>query len=374
MIIFRYLSREVLINMMAVTFVLLIIIMSGRFIKYLAEAAAGELSANVLYGLILLRIPGFLELLLPLGLFIGILLAYGRLYLENEITVLRACGMSHHRLLLITLGPTVAVALVVAFMSLWATPWGSQRVEAILLEQEQVTEFEALVPGRFHETEDGRRVTYAEGLEEERTRLAQVFLAGRSGKPDDPRLGVVMAESGRQSVDPETGVRYLVLENGHRYEGVPGQADYRRVDFGEYGVKIERTPVLERVSKVETLPTGRLLGSEEIDHQAQLHWRLSLPVLCLVVSVLAVPLSRVNPRQGRFARLLPSILIYLLYISILTSVRSALEKGDLEQVAALWWVHIGFGLLAINLHFFALRWAQLWWWCWGLLPRWTREE
>ncbi len=149
MIVFRYLSREVLVTMSAVSAVLLVIIMSGRFIKYLAQAAQGLLDPGSLFLIMAFRIPGFLQLILPLGLFLGILLAYGRLYLESEMTVLSATGMSQKRLLGYTMAPALLVAILVAWLSLFLAPQGINQFALLLNKQDTLTEFDTLVPGRF---------------------------------------------------------------------------------------------------------------------------------------------------------------------------------------------------------------------------------
>jgi len=354
LIIFRYLSREVLITMASVTGVLLLIILSARFIKYLADAAAGELAAGVLFQLIGYRIPGFLELILPLGLFLGILLSYGRLYLENEIAVLYACGFSPWRLQWLTLGPALLVALLVGILSLWLTPLGATAVERIIREQEASTDFDALTPGQFQAGSE--RATYVERMENERQVARNLFMA--DGRKGEVVQGVVAADTGYQRVDPETGSRFLILQNGVRYEGVPGRGDYREIRFREYGVRLRESKVREEVQVAQALSTRELLASDRADYRAQLHWRLSLPVLCVVVTLLAVPLSRVNPRQGRYARLLPSILLYLIYITMLTSMRSKLEKDGYPPVA-LWAVHGVFLLAAFNFHLFGRFWWRL---------------
>lgn len=164
LIVFRYLAREIFLTLGAVSMVLLVIIMSGRFIKYLAQAAQGLLDPGVLFLIMGYRIPGFLQLILPLGLFLGILLAYGRLYLESEMTVLTATGMSQTRLLGYTLVPAALIALIGALLSFSLTPMGVREVAAILQEQDALTEFDTLVPGRFQSMKDGVRVTYAEDL------------------------------------------------------------------------------------------------------------------------------------------------------------------------------------------------------------------
>ena len=353
MIIFRYISREVLLSMSAVSGVLLLIIMSGRFIRYLTNAAAGKYSVDTVFQFMLYRMPGFLELILPLGLFLGILLAYGRLYLESEMAVLKATGMSQRRLSLYTLGPASLVAVVVAVMSLWLTPAGVQKTETVFQQSQQST-LDSVVPGRFQEQPDGLRSTYMEKLNSKSRRMEGIFVSETI--PGQP-LAVVAAESGRQVTDPDTGARYLVLENGFRYEGQPGEAQYREVQFEEYGIRLPEADDEPEVSGADMATTRNLFGGtpEEV---AQLHWRISLPVMCLIVALLAVPLSKTNPRQGRFAKLIPSILLYLLYLLLLTNTRTLAEDGD-APVIVMWVVHLAFFGFAMSLLFAGRFWEKL---------------
>lgn len=358
MIIFRYLTKEVLISMSAVTGVLLLIIMSGRLIKYLANAAEGKLSADILLLLISYRIPGFLELILPLGLFLGILLSYGRLYLENEITTLSACGLSDKRLQWLTLGPAAMVAVLVASLSFWVTPWGAGQVKQLLNKQESMTEFDVLIEGRFQKLPSKGRVSYVGELTNNRTELRDIFLSEQMKTRSGNQLGIVVAESGRQYMDPQTRSRFLLLKNGYRYEGMPGRADFRMISFEEYGVRLQQSQVRELVTEIEVLPTIDLWNREGYEYRAQLHWRLSLPILCIMVALLAVPLSKVNPRQGRYARLLPSILLYLGYLTLLTSARSGMDEGETGAVLRFWSVHLLFAFIIFNLHFTASYWRR----------------
>lgn len=353
MIIFRYLAREVLISMTAVTGVLLLIIMSGRFIKYLANAAAGKYSVEVVLQVMLYRLPGFLELIMPLGLFLGVLLAYGRFYLESEMVVLKATGMSQRRLTMYTLGPALMIAVIVGFISLVLTPGGAKQAETLLQDQNAVGEFDGLIAGRFQSTPGGDRVTYTETIGENGGDLAGVFISERDRKAD--KLIVVQATKGRQYIDPETGDQFLVLEDGYRYEGNPGAADYRQIQFKEYGIRLPEEEEKPEISALGTRSTMSLVDGNPAE-QAQLHWRMSLPLLSLIVALLAVPLSKTNPRQGRFAKLIPAIVLYLLYLALLTSTRNYLEDGE-GEVALLWLVHALFFALAMSLLFM----KRFWW-------------
>jgi lipopolysaccharide export system permease protein len=352
LIVFRYLSRELLVTMSAVSAVLLVIIMSGRFIKYLAQAAQGVLDPGVLLLIMGFRLPGFLQLILPLGLFLGILLAYGRLYLESEMTVLSATGMSQRRLLAYSMAPAALVAAMVGWLSLGLAPQGIAEVDRILNQQDSLTEFDTLVPGRFQTLRGGSRVTYTRELSADRSELGGVFISEtnvsrQTGK--ESGLSVLVAESGRQEIQPD-GSRYLILENGYRYDGNPGQADYRAIQYDTYGVLLPKPEVSMELSEREAMPTRELVGSDNVRHQTELQWRLSLPLLVFVVTVLAVPLAKVNPRQGRFLKLLPAILLYMTYLALLIAVRGALDKGRLPMTLGLWWVHglfLAIGLLML---------------------------
>ena len=135
MILFRYLTREVLLTMTAVAGILLLVIMGSRFIRYFSSAAEGDIPLNILGSLMLFHLPGFMELILPLAFFLGILLAYGQLYMNSEITVMVACGVSPTRLLKVTLLPAIVVAVLVGVCSLWLTPLGAYNTETMLEEQ-----------------------------------------------------------------------------------------------------------------------------------------------------------------------------------------------------------------------------------------------
>ncbi len=364
MIVFRYLSREVLLTFSAVSTVLLVIIMSGRFIKYLAQAAQGMLDPGVLLLIMGYRIPGFLQLILPLGLFLGVLLAYGRLYLDSEMTVLSATGMSEQRLLAYTFAPAILVAVLCAWLSFVLTPQGVQSVAQILNDQDALTEFDTLVAGRFQSMRDGSRVTYTQELSDDRDELRNVFISEKrdlsKASEKDEGITVLVAKTGRQEIQ-EDGSRYLILNDGYRYDGTPGEADYRVIQYDTYGVLLPKPSVEVEVGERESMTTQQLLDNPQPRMQSELHWRLSSPLLVLIVTLIAVPLSRANPRQGRFLKLLPAILLYMAYLALLVAARSALDKGHIPIGFGLWPVHGLFLLIGLLLMYWQplqLRMAQ----------------
>jgi lipopolysaccharide export system permease protein len=361
LIVFRYLAREVLITMSAVSATLLVIIMSGRFIRYLAQATRGIIDPSVLLWIMAFKIPGFLQMILPLGLFLGILLAYGRLYMDSEMTVLTATGMSQQRLMLYSLAPALLVALLVAWLSLGLTPKGAEQADRILNDQDSLTEFDTLEAGRFQKMRNSDRVTYVESLTKDRTELGGVFISEKRRSEDGTKergITVLVANSGRQEIHPD-GSRYLILEDGYRYDGTPGGAEYRVTKYDAHGVLMPKAEVNADVTDREALSTRALIDSNKPRLKIELQWRLSLPILVFVITLLAVPLSRVNPRQGRFLKLLPAILLYMAYLALLIAVRGALLKGQLPPGIGFWTVHVLFllvGLLMLYWEPLQLRW------------------
>lgn len=344
-ILFRYLAREMLQSMAAVSLILLLVILSGRFVRFLAEAAAGKLDSSVVFTLLSFRLPGYLELILPLGLFIAILLAFGRLYIDSEMTVLAACGVSEGTILRYSLVCGLSVAALVAFFSLYLSPVGARAAEDLLAAQRSRTEFETLKPGRFHRLSNSAGVAYVQEVDEGGKTLRQVFLAGKDQGSDT--LSVMTAQTGTTVTDEATGKRYLVLGQGIQYRGSPGLADYEEVEFATYQQYVPQPSMDAKPKKPsDMLTTLQLMHATDNESKAALQWRLAMPVLVMIVVGLAVPLARTKPRSGRYVKLIPAILLYVLYLVLANAARGAMESGKSHIPFLLWWVHGAFALLA----------------------------
>lgn len=337
MIITRYLTRQVLQNTAALTFILLVVVVLGRMLGYLAEASRGELDPGVLALLMSYRVPNFLQLILPLALLLGILLAYGRMYAESEMTVLAACGIGQGQLLRITLVPALGVTLVVAVLALWLTPRGLVSTATLIEAQENLSEFDVMVPGLFQNISRGARTTYAETIEGDVMR--NVFMHQAEGNR------VIYAESATP-IEDANGRRFILFRNGSFTEGQPGSAEFELSTFAELGVTLPPRDLsfADLVLEEEALATGALLGARAPAQVAELQWRISLIVLIPILAVLAVPLSRVSPREGRFARIVPALLLYLIYFALLLAARDRLGDGELAPALGLWWIHALFAV------------------------------
>ncbi len=336
MIILRYLSRQILATTAALSFILLIVAMLGRLLNYLAQASRGEIDPAVLVLLMSYRIPDFLQLILPLALLLGILLAYGRMYAESEMTVLTACGVSPARLLRITLVPATGVAVLVALLTLWMTPNGLVNTARLIDAQQSLNEFDVMVPGVFQNISGGARTTYTETISGEEMRNVFMYQAEENR--------VLFAEAATPIENAE-GERVIQFRNGSFTEGQLGTDTFELTTFGKFDVRLPERDLgfADVVLDEQAMGSGALLGATEPAQVAELQWRVSLVLLIPVLALFAVPLSRVSPREGRFARLVPAILLYILYFGLLMIVRDRLAEGGLPPMLGLWWIHLLFG-------------------------------
>jgi len=343
LIIFRYLSRDLLYTSLAVSAILLIIFLSSSFSRFLDDAAQGRLAVDALFSIILFRMPRLLELILPLGFFLAILLVYGRMYIDSEMVVLSACGMSPSQLLRMTFVPAALVAIFVGIFSFWLSPLGASMTERTLAEQRGRSEFESLQAGRFQSIAQGRVMTYVENVND-KNQLQKVFVAQQEAN----KSVVVIAETGQQQFNEKFEQRYLTLNQGYRYEGRPGSSDFKITGFSEWGRYLPpATSIADISSESDAKSTLELLKNPSLENQAALQWRLAMPLMVLIATLLAVPLSHTNPRQGRYFKMLPAILIYLFYLAFLLNAHSKIMKGRLDPDIGLWPVHLIFLLLAL---------------------------
>lgn len=349
MIIRRYLSLQVLGSTASVALVLTVILMSGRVIKYFGMAADGRMDVKLLTAVLLYRLPGFLELIVPLGMFIAILLVFGRLYLDNEMAVLSASGVSRAQIVGHLALPVLIIMMLVAATSLYVTPRGNAESERLFAEQAERNTFDLVKPGRFQRI--GDRMLYVADISKDKRRLLDVRLFEEKTVPDGPaRQILTQAESGRREADAATGDVYLVLENGVRHDVAAGDPVRREVRFEHYRVLLPQPDAVETLTRTRSFSTLAVRAQRDSNPQARGEWiwRLSMPVLVPVVALLALSLSRVNPRQGRYLKLFPAILLYLSYVVGIAAVRNSVEKGKLLE-GVVWAVHAGYLLLALGL-------------------------
>jgi len=359
-LLFRYLFKETLKTQLAVLFVLMLIFLSQRFVKILANASEGDIPADLVLTLVGLNLPYLALLMLPLSLFVGILFAFGRLYAESEMTVMYATGYSPVRVMRTAQIMALLTAAVAGLNTFWLAPYAMERQTQVLEQAEADAGLATLMQGRFQKP-GGQAVVYVEQISPRRDRLERVFVARLpsdelSGDKKE-RPSIIVAEGGVVHEDGD-GVQWLTLEQGHRYEGLSDRLDYRLLDFDSYRIRLKDRQVERKRRKLNAEPTLALLGSDDPDYIAELQWRISLPLSIPLLTLIVVPLSAVNPRQGRYAKLFPAILLYLSYFMLLSASRSAIESGSLSPWIGMWGVHGLALLLGVILNLKGSRWGN----------------
>lgn len=334
MIIQRYLLREILATFAGVALLLSLIVLSGTFVRVLSEVVEGGYPTGIVMQLFALKSASNLIFVIPLTYFLGVLLALGRFYRDSEMAVLFACGVGPERIYRSVGTVTLIVAAVLGYLALDFVPWSKERSYRVLDEVAARSEVEGLAAGRFNRVGGGFQV-YVEDVSSDRRELRKVFAQGEV----EGRQHLLTAARARQQVEAD-GERYLVLLDGYRYEGLPGAPDFQVVEFKEHGIRL-----VEREVEARELPR-QAMGSADLWRRglptdlAELQWRLAVPLSTLLLGLLAVPLSRSSPREGRYGRLFDGILVYIVYINLLIGAKSAVNKGQLSPLLGLWWVHV----------------------------------
>ena len=354
MIIFRYLCKEIFATLLATILILLIIFITNQFVHYLNDAAAGKITTRAVMEVMTLQVPMLLGYLLPLSLFLGILLTLGRFYVDHEMVVLTACGVSRAQFVGMIMLMATLVTGIVAWLMLSVEPKMQWYQGKILQDAVAQASLDKVLPGRFQPLGKNGRVFYAgkvAGSEEEMgKKMGNVLLAQRTmTKNHQESWDLVAAEQANEFMTSEDG-RFILFKKGVRYIGVPGERQYHVTSFDVYGIRMGK-PVADLSGRTEAMPTTKLWHVRRTNKKAasELQWRLAMPLSVLVFALLALPLSYVNPRKGKFAQMLPAILIYIAYADLLFVGRAWIEKGVVSPDMGLWWVHGVVLLLALIL-------------------------
>jgi lipopolysaccharide export system permease protein len=345
-IIIRYLVRETLKSQLAILFILLLIFFCQKLVRILGAAVDGEVPTNLVLTLLGLGVPEMAQLILPLSLFLAILMTLGRLYTESEITVMHACGLSKAVLVKAAMVLMLFTSLVAAVNVIWLGPWSSRYQDEVTQNAKANPGAAAMAAGQFQTSSDGSAVLFVEDVKG--NQFGNVFLAQLRPK-GNARPSVVLADSGHME-QRKDGSQVVTLDKGTRFEGTALLRDFRITDFTNYQAIVGyKAATLDPNDAEQSSFTG-LFSNNMPEFKAELHWRLTLVFAVLVMALMVVPLSVVNPRQGRVLSMLPAMLLYLIFFLLQSSLKSSGAKGRLDPGVWMWVVNISYLLLAIVLN------------------------
>ncbi len=333
MIFHRTLLREMTGTALATFLVLLGIVLTTQLVRFLALAAGGSITSGSVVALLGFTLIGFLPTLLSLTLFIAVLMTLSRAYRDSEMVVWFSCGVGLTRWISPVLMFALPLVLTIAALALGLSPWAAGKAEDYRKILDSRDDASAIQAGVFRESRQADRVFFVEGASVTDNRVSNVFVSSTQ----QGRSGVMVAREGFQETAPN-GDRFLVMRNGYRYEGEPGRADFRIYEFERYAVRVETQDAV-RAPGTKNLSTPDLIANGGPRYLGELSWRIGLPVSALLLALLAIPLSFVNPRAGRSVNLIVAVLIYMVYVNMISVVQAYIAQSRLQLTPGLVALH-----------------------------------
>ncbi len=334
MIFERAIRREFAQAAAGISIVLLAILTSSQLIRLLKDAAGGRIAPEAVASLLGFSALNFMPVLLSLTLFVSVLLSLSRAYRDSEMVVWFSCGRPLTDWLRPVLKFALPIVLAIAVLSSFLSPWANQSRSEYRQKLSARSELSQVSPGVFREVKKGQRVFFVEAMADDASQVANVFLASIQ----QGQLGVVMSNSGYQEV-AENGDRFVVLERGRRYEVEPGTPQFKIMEFERYRVRIEDATAEPAERSARGMPIHELVLDDSNRARAELLWRIGMPVSALILALLAIPLSFVNPRAGRSANMLIAVLVYAIYSNLISVTQAWVAQGKLSFWLGVWAVH-----------------------------------
>ena len=341
----RYISKEILISWLAV-FTVLTLIISGSTLGHLfAKAAEGSLPTNVVFTLLANSTIRYSVQLVPISLFIGILFALGRLYKDSEIVSMFACGVSYKLIYRPLAYIVVPLLIVTTIINLFLVPVLRHEYHALEEAVEDKVDIAGVAAGRFTASKGTAPSIFFMESRDDLGKMHNVFLHQTA---KEQRNSIETSKRASYFID-QAERKFMIFEDGMRYVGKPGEADYQTIEYKKHGVYVEDNDPIRVRKKRNEIPTTDLWQSDRPADQSELQFRYAIPLVTLVLAILAVPLSHTSPRKGRFSKMGIAIIIYILYSNLVIVATSWMEKSKSPDWLGIWWVHLLFLTLAVFL-------------------------
>lgn len=358
MIFKRALLREFSQTALAVFVALFSILLTTQLIRLLGEAAGGKLASQAVVALLGFGAINYLPVLLSLTLFIAVLMTLSRWYRDSEMVVWFAAGLPLTAWVRPVLRFALPLIVAIAALSLFLSPWALSKSADFRQRMESRDDVTKVSPGSFNESAGADRVFFVEAVAGDESQVRNIFVSSMQ----QGRLGIMAAAQGHTETVPN-GDRFLVMDHGRRYEGMPGQADYRVMEFERYAVRIETKEARGVEQNPGNMPLHKLLRDPTPANQGELVWRFGIPLAAINLVLLAIPLSFVNPRAGRTTNLIFAILAYMIYSNLISVSQAWVRQGRVPFEVGIWGVHLAMLVLLLLLFWRRLAvisWARLW--------------
>lgn len=335
MIFKRSVQREFANTAAGVFVALFAILITTQLIRLLGQAAGGRLASEGVLALLGFGALNYMPVVLTLTVFVSILLTLSRSYRDSEMMVWFSSGLPLTAWISPVLRFALPILLLVALLSLFLSPWALQKSAELRGRLTSRDDVSQVSPGNFRESTNAERVFFVEAIAEDASHVKNVFVSS----VQHGRLGVMVAAEGYTET-AANGDRFLVLQNGRRYEGVAGTPDYRESEFSRYAIRIEQKEAPDVAASPKTTRFHQLLRKPTRANLGEVVWRVGLPLSALVLALLAIPLSFVNPRAGRSMNLILALLIYATYSNLISIAQAMVAQGKVSFHTGLAAVHV----------------------------------
>jgi len=346
MIFKRSLLQELVTTALATLVVLLGIVVAQRIANYLGFVARGSIPGDAIGALLGFSMLKYLPMLLSLTLFLAVLMTLTRWHRDSEMVVWFSSGLGIYAWVRPVLMFASPIILLIAVLSLFVTPWATEKGEEFRAQLKSRDELAAISPGVFKESRNADRVYFVEAFDELGNTVKNIFVQSVQHQ----KLGIIVAAQGHRET-AANGDNFLVMNKGSRYEGTPNTQEYSITQFERYAIRITPNEVQQPVASTQSTPSEELLKTRNPDHHAELQWRLAMPISAMILVLLAIPLSFVDPRAGRSANMILVLLIYVLYNNFLSILQAWVAQGKLSPLIGLWPVHALFLALVVYLFY-----------------------
>ncbi|HLA29391.1 MAG TPA: LPS export ABC transporter permease LptF [Syntrophales bacterium] len=336
MIIDRYIMREI--SRPAVTICTALMCIFGCYIaaRYLEDSVQGQLPGSTVILLVLLRIAIALEILLPTTLYLSVMIAFGRLYRDAEMTGMFACGIRMARVLRPVVFVAVTAGLIVACFSLYIRPWAWNQFFVLKARAAVNFDMTRMKGGNFYEIEDGKTVIFADTVDNRENQAKNVFMQIKH----HGKMQIIYAKVANQSPQDATTEPVLILQDGRLYEFSDAEKACEILQFGTLTMPLALKDVMPLEQKVKAASAERLMHSDNPEEIAELQWRLNAPFSTILLALLGVPLSRSSPRQGKYAKVPLGILVFALYYNLSAIIKKWVGQGVLGSIPGIWWTQV----------------------------------
>lgn len=342
----KSLSQELIFTAGALFIILIGIVVAQRAGFLVGSAAKGWIPNDAIITMLGFSLIRYLPMIMSLTIFLTVLLTLTRWHQDSEMVIWFTSGVGITKWIRPIIAFSTPVIIIIALLSFFVMPWAIQKVEDYRVQLKSRDETSSISPGVFKESNNGERVYFVESFDELGNVVKNVFVQSTQHQ----KTGIIVSSRGSH-YKAENGDSFILLEKGRRYQGKPNTPEISTTEFERYAIRLETKEVARKPATAEALSTDTLFSSDSPRDKAELQWRLAIPVSAILLVLLAIPMSFVDPRAGRSLNLMLAIFIYIIYNNMLSIFEAWVTQGKIHPMIGLWPAHLTFGLLVIYLFY-----------------------